>query len=285
MSTNVSNSLPRAFPLSAFWRPERLEDYKVHFARWNGYDQPLHVFVGSFDDWRAWQEWYPSKNDFNRPHIFSVAQFPEAPDRWLFGGVWDVHGIGTRASGEAFYNVELSDTLRPLIGRLVLHRVHKGRGTRLNMENHFNHFTLYEVLPEPYSGQPFPGYDSIDLSFSELEALIKNGRQDWMTALSHAKGIYLITDTNTMKRYVGSAYGEWGIWQRWQEYVRLGHGGNAGMRDLLKDHALDYCRNHFRLALLEQHHYRVDDQTVIERESHWKRVLETRHDETGLNRN
>ena len=171
----------RTFHLSELWQPSDVSSYKVHFARWNGYDQPLHVFVRSFEEWRGWQEWFPSRNDFNRPCIFSLMQFPESPDRWLFGGVWWVHGIGTRTNGEKFYEVELSEQLRALIGRLILHRVHKGRGTRLNMEGHYRDFIVDEILPEAYSGRSFPGYDSINLDFRELEALIRNGRQDWST--------------------------------------------------------------------------------------------------------
>lgn len=274
-----------SFSFSEIWRPDRLEDYKVHFARWNGCDQPLQVFVRSLDEWKGWQEWYPSRNDFNRPYIFSVIQFPDAPDRWLFGGVWDVHGVKTRPTGERYYDVELSHQLQSLVGRLVLYRVHKGRGTRLNMEGHHEHFDVSEILSAPYSGRPFPGFDSINLDFRELEALIRNCRQDWSTALSNVKGVYLISDTNSKRRYVGSAYGEWGIWQRWQVYATLGHGGNAGMLDLLEKHDLDYCRKHFRFALLEQHHARVDDQTILNRENFWKQVLDTRDSETGLNRN
>ncbi|AWX92359.1 hypothetical protein DPM13_01420 [Paracoccus mutanolyticus] len=46
--------------------------------------------------------------------------------------------------------------------------------------------------------------DDIDLSFAELEALVSNSRPDWKAALESIKGIYLITDTRTGKRYVGS---------------------------------------------------------------------------------
>jgi hypothetical protein len=95
----------------------------------------------------------------------------------------------------------------------------------------------------------------------------------------------LITDTHSQKRYVGSAYGEWGIWSRWRVYAELGHGGNVGMRDLLKDHDLDYCRKHFKFALLEHHDSRTDDASIVARENYWKQLLDTRHVETGLNRN
>jgi hypothetical protein len=48
-----------------------------------------------------------------------------------------------------------------------------------------------------------------------LESIYAIQRPDWKTALEHAKGVYLITDTSNGKRYVGSAYGVTGIWSRW----------------------------------------------------------------------
>lgn len=271
--------------LCDFWKPVNVRHYKVHFARWNGDTQPLRALAASIDEWRAWQEWYPVRNDFNRPYIFSMAQMPGANDYWMFGGIWRVLGSEQRADGRRYYNVELDENLQPLIARLKLHRVHKKRGTRLNLENHYEHFVVSEILPRTYSGRAFPGYDAVHLSFQELESLMKHGRQDWATALGHVKGVYLITDTLTQKRYVGSAYGDWGIWSRWRVYTDIGHGGNKGMRDLLEGHDLGYCRSHFKFALLEHHDARTDDAIILGREEHWKQVLDTRSVETGLNRN
>ena len=73
---------------------------------------------------------------------------------------------------------------------------------------------MREILRERYSGRSFPGYEDIDLSFEELETLTKNERLDWKGAPESVKGIYLIADTITGKRYVGSAYGDFGIWSR-----------------------------------------------------------------------
>ena len=51
-----------------------------------------------------------------------------------------------------------------------------------------------EILREPYSGERIPGYENIDLSFIEAEAIVNNERADWKTALENVKGVYLITD-------------------------------------------------------------------------------------------
>lgn len=272
--------------LSDIWRPEAPNRFKVHFARFNQQDQPLRVLARSLDEWRDWQAWHPGRNEFNRPWIFSLAQMPGQPDLWMFGGIWEVRGIfDLRDGGGRRYDVALSDALRPVVGRLKLHRVHRDRGTRLNFENHYEHFAVHEILAEPYTGRDFPGYAAVNLSFQELESLIHHGRQDWATALAHVKGVYLITDAKTKRRYVGSAYGDEGVWSRWRAYVEGGHGGNVELRAIVADHSLDYCRRHFRFTLLEHFDARMDDVSVIARESYWKDVLDTRNVETGLNRN
>jgi hypothetical protein len=257
----------------------------VHFARWNGKNQPLHVFTRSMNEWAGWQSWYPGRNDFNRPFVFSLMQMPGAPDHWLFGGIWEVAGLVDEPGGRKCYDVALTEQLGSVIGRMKLQRVHTDRGTRLNLEGHYEHFTLAEVLPERYTGRTFPGYQAVHLSFPELEELLANNRLDWITALRHVKGVYLITDRKSHRRYLGSAYGEWGVWSRWTTYAQLGHGGNVGMRDLLRDHDLGYCRENFAFTLLEHHDARTDDQVVLAREAYWKQVLDTRHTEHGMNRN
>ena len=271
-----------AILLKDFWKIANVKDYKVHFARFNGGEQPLDAWVSDRSKWVGWQEHRPRSNAFSRPYIFSLMNFhPDGDKSWLFGGVFRV--VGRHADR---YEVELTDQGEPYIGRLKLRSDYTNRATRVNFENHYAQgypLQVAALLDEPYSGQIFPGYEDIDLSFAELETLMRNERPDWKAALQNAKGVYLITDTSsrTPTRYVGSAYGEDGIWSRWRDYVETGHGGNAELKDLVGD--LDYCRANFRFALLEYLPSRTEDDTVIARETHWKNVLLTR--EHGLNQN
>ncbi|NYT60678.1 GIY-YIG nuclease family protein [Alcaligenaceae bacterium] len=174
-----------ALALTDIWPIENPTLYKIHFARWNGSDQPLEVFVRSRQQWQAWQEYYPGRNDFNRPHIFSLVRFYHEPDIWMFGGIFDVLQRHPNR-----YEVKLSEVGREMIGRLKVRSSYRERTTRANFENHYPTLEVQEILREPYSGRRFPGYDDIDLSFEELEALVKNARPDWMAALKNAKGIY-----------------------------------------------------------------------------------------------
>lgn len=265
--------------LSDIWPIENPHDYKVHFARWNQVDHPLDVWVRDRREWQGWQEYRPRRDDFNRPLIFSVMQFYHESDTWLFGGIFRV--LNRR---EDQYEVELADIGAGFIGRLKLGSTYRERLARVNLERHYPSFEVREILREPYTGRSFPGYDDIDLSFAELEALVLNSRPDWKAALESIKGIYLITDTRTGRRYVGSAYGDQGIWSRWCAYAASGHGGNVELRNLVSDPTLAYCRSNFRFALLEHRAVRTPDSLILDREGFWKRILRTRG-ELGLNKN
>lgn len=265
--------------LGDIWPITNLQDYKIHFARSNKIEHPLDVWVRDVREWQGWQEYRPGRNDFNRPLIFSLMQFYHEADTWLFGGIFRV-----LARHKEHYEVERASTGAAFIGRLKLGSSYRERSTRVNLERHYSEFEVKEILREPYTGRSFPGYDDIDLSFGELEALVRNNRPDWKAALESIKGIYLITDTKTGRRYVGSAYGDHGVWSRWCAYVSSGHGGNVELRSLVSDPTLSYCRSNFRFALLERRDVRVSDTKIRDREDFWKRVLLSRGDQ-GLNRN
>jgi hypothetical protein len=254
-----------------------LDEYKVHFAKRSSTNQPLDVFTKDRREWQGWQEYRPVRDEFNRPLIFSLANFYYEPDTWLFGGIFRV-----LARNKKRYKVELTDIAAGFIGRMKLRSPYNSRAVRVKMENHYDDFEVSEILAEPFSGRPFPGYEDIELTFEEIETIVRNSRPDWKAALGSVKGIYLITDTSTEKRYVGAAYGEGGIWSRWCNYVATGHGGNKEMRALTATPSLDYYRANLRFALLEHRPFPTTDELILRRESFWKNLLLTRG-ENGLN--
>lgn len=129
-----------------------------------------------------------------------------------------------------------------------------------------------------------PRWNRIDLSFRELEFIIKNkiGNPMWRTFLSSVDGVYLIRHTSTNKMYVGSAYGEIeGLWGRWCGYVETVHNGNKGMMDFLQ--ANDITHHEFKFSLLEIFPKGTQKKAVIAAENFYKEMLGTRR--FGLNRN
>lgn len=267
-----------AILLKDIWPVENVYDLKVHFARYNNHIEPLDDWLEDRAQWYNWQEYRPKRNEFSRPFIFSLMRFYRESDVWLFGGVFRV-----LADQGHRYEVQLTDLGENFIGRLKIHRAYRSRARRVNFENHYNEMEVLEILREPYSGRAFPGYEYIDLPLNELATLIENERPDWKSALENVKGVYLITDTRTGKRYVGKASGDQGIWSRWREYVRTGHGWNKELRELVGDR-LEYARKYFKFTLLEYRPAPTPDETIDDRESYWKEVLLTRG-RYGLNQN
>jgi hypothetical protein len=141
-------------------------------------------------------------------------------------------------------------------------------------------------LRAPGFVMPFPGYQSIDLSFDELATIIANptGNREWSQKLSSVKGVYLITipGHGYDRLYVGAAHGQDGIWGRWKQYVSGDFDGtNQGLRKWLTDNK-DAQRG-FRYTLLQVMSKTAQSSEVLAAESHWKRCLGSRV--FGLNEN
>ncbi len=141
-----------------------------------------------------------------------------------------------------------------------------------------------EILKEQYSGELFPGYENINHRFDVLASIIKNEKPDWKASLKNVKGVYVITDSNNGKKYVGSAYGDSGIWSRWSCYIGTGHGWNDELTKIISEQGYDYAIKNFSLSLLEYRSMKVDDKVIIERENYWKEVFQSRGD-FGYNKN
>lgn len=129
---------------------------------------------------------------------------------------------------------------------------------------------------------PFPGFDSLLVSYDELQAVISDDRYvQWQTALRSVQGIYLIADTSTGKLYVGKADGAERFLGRWSEYARNGHGGNVALRELAAADARH--RQHFQFSILQVFSPSAPAVQVDAAEAHFKRALLTR--QFGMNLN
>jgi hypothetical protein len=250
-------------------RLDALEDYKLHFAVWNGDDQPLDVFVESWDDWVGWNTYRGTRDDFNRKYIFSLIRFYLQPEKWLFGGIFEV---AERPADS--YVLKLDEPSKKWIGRLLVDYPGPGvQGRAFYLEKHFSRLKVSQVLEKRYVGEAFCGYENIDHSFSLLEPIFRWSRHDWKAALENVKGVYLIVDKSNGKAYVGSAYGEAGIWSRWACYIGTGHGWNDELTKLINTHGIGYARENFKFSILEYRSMKTDDEVIKSREQFWKGVL------------
>lgn len=257
------------------------EEYKLHLACQNPDGvHPLDEFVAHPDNWLGWNEWRGGRNDWTRPRVLSFMEFYPRSDAWLFGGAFEV--LERRSDG---YKLQPDARLLKYVGRLIasFHRYQGMRGRAFRLESYLDQFTITEILPQVYSGERFPGFERINHGFGALEAIFHAERPDWKAALQSMKGVYVISDKSNGKQYIGSAYGDAGIWSRWACYVGTGHGWNDELVKLVQSKGPKYAREHFHFAILEVMIKSTPDDVVLDREAHWKLALLTR--EHGYNRN
>ena len=261
MDIPVNKILPIANP----------REYKIHFAVWNKVEQPLDVFVRDRDQWTEWNSYRGKRDDFNRRFIFSLIRYYHQPDKWLFGGIFEITSRGTDSN-----TVNLVTLYEEYVGRLLIYYPGPGlRGRAFKLENHFNELKVAQIYEKSFEGEAWCGYENVEHRFSQLEAIIKQNKPDWKSALESVKGVYLIVDKTNGKIYIGSAYGDSGIWSRWVCYIDTGHGWNDELTKLIKINGIDYARKNFQFSILEFRSMKTDDQTIIAREQYWKRALQS----------
>ena len=143
--------------------------------------------------------------------------------------------------------------------------------------------TVVEVRAHGRSLPPFRDYLRVHLSFDEITRLAKHSEahRDWVAALSAVGGIYLIVNAVSGEQYVGSATGNGGIWQRWSDYARTGHGGNLRLKAACGNGAA--CPAAFRFSILDTFSRTLSKDEAVSLETFFKEKLGTRA--FGLNAN
>lgn len=235
-------------------------------------------------EFRTWNDTRPKDKDGKpknryggRKFILSFADFHTEYQTLLFTGLFEIIEIR-----EDCYKTRLvKNGSEAFIGKLKV-TMKTGRTTIFKLPTALGRIKFKSIRETRYECVPFVGFENVCVSFSDLSVIIRKERLDWQSALANIKGIYLITDTNTGKLYVGKADGEAGLWSRWSAYIGNGHGGNKALRFIVDKEGHEYTRKFFQITLLEAH-MRATDEFIYKREAYWKRALCSR--EHGLNEN
>ena len=104
----------------------------------------------------------------------------------------------------------------------------------------------------------------------------------WQTAMSSVNAVYLIVDTKTGDRYVGSTYGYDGLLGRWSAYAATGgHGNNKGMIEHFN--APDHSCHDLQFSVLQVLSKAMSKEQIIDAETLWKKKLLT-YEPFGLNK-
>lgn len=241
------------------------------------------------DSWyymNAWKEKNSNHNLNDYDYLITFAQYYYYGDEFfLFGGIYKIEKIFPEKFNEVGYNLTLLDDFKEYRKRLIIKIKKKVGRTYNRIYNNIDN----DLIPEVYEISPsmnlkqFNGYQNVSLTHIELQHIINNTEPSWKLALSSVKAVYVITDIKTGKLYVGSAYGTGGLLNRWNEYINNLTGGNKEFEVLVKEKGENYIKNNFKYSILEIFDTKTKDEYIVERESYWKNVFETK--KFGMNRN
>ncbi|MBP6429641.1 MAG: GIY-YIG nuclease family protein, partial [Bacteroidales bacterium] len=119
----------------------------------------------------------------------------------------------------------------------------------------------------------FKSYHDTVITYEDLKMIFEKNSQTWKTKLEAVNCIYLIQDTKNGKQYIGSTYGREGIWGRWKEYAKSGHGGNTELVNLVEQN--NKSMYDFHWVILETLSINVTAYEAIEREALYKFKFQT----------
>jgi len=247
---------------------------------------------------RGWLELYQSYQSNPRFHkVEQIVCFYGLPGtRAGFYGVYMVHEHHPASEGSIlpecefskiwhdrshfFYDLERDRRFDELRDRII---IDWGAGALAWVQRLANKPVL-EILEPGRKLAPFADYLEFSLTHAQLTDLFANeeAHRDWRVPLSAVAGVYLILAQRSGDLYVGSAYGESGIWGRWREYARSGDGGNLPLRELIRTNPAEYPEQ-FRFSVLQILPKTMAREEVLQRETLYKQKLGTRA--TGLNAN
>lgn len=249
---------------------------KIKFNQSSPDENPLDLYQKNPEivntQWLFWRE---------SRHYFAVGQIAICFlkltwDTWLLTTIKRITKNLDVRNGITYRGEELEE-YKKYYGRVIVqfHKTFQTQGCYYGTVK--DELIVNQILPVVFDGYDFPGYDKVRLSYEQLSIIIKQNKKDWRAALENQKAVYLITDTNNGKLYVGSATSDYGmLLQRWSNYVENGHGGNVELRRLVEEKGFEYVQKHFQYSILENYNAKVDDHIILERESWWKDTLQSR---------
>ena len=255
---------------------EEIEKAKIKFNIYNGYENPIELFKTTPDIInKQWLYWRNERRYFNVGEI-AICLVRIFDDNWLLTTI-DTVETELNVKAGINYTGKPIEKYQAFYGRTVL-RFHKDfQPTVVSLPKVIDELEVSQILPDTFDDDFFPGYDRVRLSYAQLNNILIRGKKDWISALESQKAVYLITDTNNGKQYVGSATSNNGmLLQRWRNYISNGHGGNIELKRVVDENGFDYVKKFFQYSILENYNARIDDIVILERESWWKDILQTR---------
>ena len=156
-------------------------------------------------EWFFWKN--EKKTDRNPSSYFSVGQIAVCflkldGDKGLLTTIKEVTKDLNVFGGVCYDGYEKTE-YADYFGRVIVEYHKKASTQGFKFETIMNELVVNQVLPATFDRSDFPGYENVCLSYNQLEVIVNRHKRDWVGALSNQKAVYLITDTNTGKQYVG----------------------------------------------------------------------------------
>jgi hypothetical protein len=263
----------KSIKLNDILKLENLNNVKIRFNlmfedNWN----PIETFKNNeIDTLLRGQYWNYNKNKSYKTGQITVGliRIKSNENLWLLFHIGKISKDLNILNGVG-YQYETLTEYEKYFGRLIVRFKNKSQNMVRRAESVIEDCSIAQILPDIFDNDIFPGYDKVNISWDELSRIIT--KETWKTALRNQKGVYLITDTSDGRMYVGSAYGEEMILNRWKSYVKTGNGGNQELKKLEFNH----IKEHFRFSILDIFKSTTDEKIIIERESWWKETLLSR---------
>lgn len=236
---------------------------------------PLDIYKRNPKDILEWNYWNNQKYLIGQ---ISICLVRLGQDRWLFCHLGRIKGvINIPKDTGVGYIYDEDDRYECFYGRVIVKYHNSSKKVFRRASSLIQELEVVEILPSIYTGFDFPGYENVHLTWKELHTIVKGNYPSYQNALRQQKAVYLITDTQTGKLYVGSATSKRGmLLDRWSNYAHSGHGGNKELRQLIKNKGFDCIKKYFTYTIIENYNKNVSDDYIWSRESYWKNVLKTR---------
>lgn len=267
---------------------EEINNCKIRFIHTNDKktNDVLNLFLNEPEtinnNWLFWN--YKKQGEFKEGQIaIALVRMDNNSDFYLLTTIKKITKDFNIKDGIGYEGIEL-EKYKKYYGRIIVKYHNTAQRLVRWASSVIDEIEVSQILTSVYEGKNFPGYDNVCLKYNELKAIIENNKMDWINALSNQKAVYLITDLYTGKLYVGKASSNEGmLLDRWKTYVKNGHGGNEELINLVKEKGFEYIKKNFQYSIIENYNAKIEDEVILERESYWKKVLDSR--KHGLNWN
>ena len=249
--------------------PRMIDEYYLKY--YNTKETQKHCY------WSHHGDCEKNNRNFTREGQINVGFFRMNDDKWLLitvGKILKIPNVPNHCEFEDY-----KEKYKSLYGRLIV-KFKKGNTFStytFNLNTYLNECEVFEILPKPYDGEDFQGFDKINVSYDVLmDILDGKSRKSWKEAMSQMQGIYCLTDMSNGKLYIGSATGKNGFAQRWKDYLNNQTGGNKKLIELYIEKGEEYFKKNFTFTVIEWYSLSYDENKILEREYYLMNVFNTR---------